>query len=70
MPRREPAVTEQRTDVVVIGGGLVGVCSAPELAGDACVGTTPGTVIAGQVVLANGAWSPALAHDVGLRLPI
>ncbi len=32
--------------------------------------TTRGDVIASQVVLAAGAWTPALARDLGLRLPI
>ena len=32
--------------------------------------TTRGDIVAGQVVIATGAWSPALARDVGLRLPV
>lgn len=38
--------------------------------GSVRVTTTRGDLTAHQVVLANGAWSAALARDVGLRLPI
>jgi D-amino-acid dehydrogenase len=34
------------------------------------VDTTRGEIEAGEVVLAAGAWSPALGRDLGLRLPI
>jgi D-amino-acid dehydrogenase len=49
-------------------------CEALALDGDgagaARVITTRGDLVAGQVVIASGAWSPFLARDAGLRLPI
>jgi D-amino-acid dehydrogenase len=53
---------------VVTGAEVYGF----DLAGDEVrrVRTTAGVFDAGQVVLAAGAWSPALARLLGLRLPI
>jgi D-amino-acid dehydrogenase len=49
--------------------GAEAIALEPE-AGGVRVVTTRGDVIAGQVVLAAGAWTPALTRGLGLRSPI
>jgi D-amino-acid dehydrogenase len=52
---------------VVTGAEALSLEPAPE---GVCAVTTRGAFVAGQVVLAAGAWTPFLTHGLGLRLPI
>ena len=49
--------------------GAEAIALEPEADGVRVV-TTRGDIVAGQVVLAAGAWTPALSRGLGLRLPI
>ena len=50
--------------------GTEAIALEPAAAGAVKVLTTRGDFVAGQVVLAAGAWTPALARGLGLALPI
>jgi len=50
--------------------GVEAIALEPAGAGAVTVITTRGDVVADQVVLAAGAWTPALTKDLGLELPI
>ena len=52
---------------VVTGAEVLRIKPAPD---GVCAVTTRGDFIAGQVVLAAGAWTPFLTRGLGLRLPI
>ena len=72
----DPAAFTRATIAEAVTAGATVVTGAEaygfDLAGDEVrrVRTTAGVFDAGQVVLAAGAWSPALAAQLGLRLPI
>jgi D-amino-acid dehydrogenase len=53
--------------MVVTGAEVLRIEPAPD---GVCAVTTRGDFIAGQVVLAAGAWTPFLTRGLGLRLPI
>jgi D-amino-acid dehydrogenase len=67
--------TQAVADMAVTAGATVfrgteAIAIEPAAAGAVTVVTTRGEFVAGQVVLAAGAWTPALAKDLGVALPI
>ena len=65
--RAAARMAEEAGAAVVTGAEVLALEPAP---GGVRAVTTRGSFVAGQVVLAAGAWSPFLARDLGLRLPI